>query len=81
MGVGYQHPKVLTAVREELEKLWHVVYSSHSIPRLLLAKRLSDLAPGGLNRALFQTIGADGVDASIRMAVKATVKQTMIPLW
>ena len=81
VGVGFQNPIVLSAVRDQLEKIWHVPYGWHSIPRLLLAKRLSELAPGGLDRVLFQTTGADGVDASIRMAVKATGKQTMISLW
>lgn len=81
LGVGIQHPKIISAVKEQLEELWHVPYPWHSVPRLLLAKRLSELAPGGLNRVLFQTTGVDAVDTSIRIAAKATGKQTMISLW
>ena len=81
LGAGIQNPRIIAAVKEELEKLWHVPYASHVVSRLLLTNRVTDLAPPGMNRLLFQTTGADAVDTSCRIAVKATGRQTMLSLW
>ena len=64
---GHAHPKINAAVREQLERLPHVMFAGFTHePAARLAAELTSLAPRGLDRCFF----ADSGSASIEVAVK-----------
>jgi adenosylmethionine---8-amino-7-oxononanoate aminotransferase len=68
---GHRHPKIDAALREQLDKVAHVTNLGGSNPTtILLAKRLVDIAPPGLNHVFFSDDGATSVEAAIKMALQ-----------
>ena len=68
---GHRHPKIDAAVRRQLDKVAHVTNLGSSNPTtILLAKRLVDLAPPGLNHVFFSDDGATSVEVAIKMALQ-----------
>src|SRR5712692_807064 len=80
MNVGHNHPRVMAAVREQLDRVTHtafqvVMYESY----LKLAQRLSDLAPGaGPKKAVFFSTGAEAVENAVKIARAHTGRPAVI---
>jgi adenosylmethionine-8-amino-7-oxononanoate aminotransferase len=64
---GYRHPALDDALRDQLARMAHVMFGglTHE-PAILLAQRLCELAPAGLERVFL----ADSGSVSIEVAVK-----------
>ena len=52
--VGFAHPRVIAAIKRQLDELSFCTRRYTCEPAIELAKRLGELAPGDLNRVLFQ---------------------------
>jgi len=80
MNVGHNHPRVMGAVREQLDRVTHtafqvVMYESY----LRLAERLCEVAPGDLpKKAIFFSTGAEAVENAVKIARAATGRQAII---
>jgi 4-aminobutyrate aminotransferase/(S)-3-amino-2-methylpropionate transaminase len=80
MNVGHGHPRVMEAVRSQLERVTHtsfqvVMYESY----LRLAQRLSEVAPGdGPNKAIFFSTGAEAVENAVKIARAFTGRPAVI---
>jgi len=80
MNVGHNHPRVMAAVREQLDKFTHtafqaVMYESY----LKLAQRLCDLAPGtSPKKAIFFSTGAEAVENAVKIARAHTGRPAVI---
>ncbi len=80
MNVGHNHPRVMAAVREQLDRVTHtafqvVVYESY----LRLAQRLSEVAPGdGPKKAIFFSTGAEAVENAVKIARAHTGRPAVI---
>jgi len=80
MNVGHNHPRVMAAVREQLERFTHtafqvVMYESY----LRLAERLCEMAPGGgPKKAIFLSTGAEAVENAVKIARAATGRPAVI---
>src|ERR1700724_1952387 len=80
MNVGHNHPRVRTAVREQLDRVTHtafqvVMYESY----LRLAERLCEVAPGdGAKKAIFFSTGAEAVENAVKIARAATGRPAII---
>ena len=80
MNVGHNHPRVMAAVREQLERVTHtafqvVTYESY----LRLAERLCEAAPGdGPKKAIFFSTGAEAVENAVKIARAATGRQAVV---
>src|SRR5216684_7964122 len=80
MNVGHNHPRVMAAVREQLERVTHtafqvVTYESY----LRLAERLCEVAPGdGPKKAIFFSTGAEAVENAVKIAREATGRSAVI---
>jgi len=75
--LGYMHPKVVGAVRKQLE---HMALSSRvffNAQTAALAKALSDLAPGDLKISFFSNSGTEAVEAALKLA-RLSTKRTHI---
>jgi len=68
---GYRHPRLDAAVREQLERMAHVMFGglTHE-PAVRLAERLTEIAPAGLERVFFADSGSVSVEVAIKMALQ-----------
>ncbi len=68
-NIGHNHPAVISAVREELERCGPAMIQSH-VPELAgeLAERLCRLAGGNLSKVFFCSSGSEGVEAAIKFS-------------
>src|SRR6202035_2063777 len=68
-NTGHNHPHIVEALQKELEARGPVMLQSH-VPELAgeLAKRLCELASGGLQKVFFCSSGSEGVEAAIKFA-------------
>jgi ornithine--oxo-acid transaminase len=72
-NTGHNHPYIVQALKDELDQCGPAMLQSH-VPELAgqLAKRLCDLAGGGLSKVFFCSSGSEGVEAAIKFARIAT---------
>ncbi len=69
-NIGASDPRVVEAAFAQARDITHVRSNYDSIPLLRLAKRLSDLAPGDLNRVGFCLHGSLAVEMAMKIAMK-----------
>lgn len=75
--LGYQHPKVVAAVREQLA---HMALSSRvffNSKTAQLARELAQIAPGDLQISFFSNSGTEAVEAALKTA-RLSTKRTKI---
>ena len=66
---GHQHPKLDAALREQLQRIAHCTSLGASNPTTIrLARRLAEIAPGGLEHVFFSDDGATAVEVALKMA-------------
>ncbi|MFQ2414314.1 4-aminobutyrate--2-oxoglutarate transaminase [Aeromonas caviae] len=70
LNTGHNHPKVVAAVREQLEKFSHTCFQVTPYPGYIeLAEKLNALVPGPTpKRTLFLSTGAEAVENAIKIA-------------
>ncbi|MEC6541549.1 aspartate aminotransferase family protein, partial [Klebsiella pneumoniae] len=68
VNIGYQHPRVLAAMKSQLETLVTIAPATANLARGEAAKRIVDLAPAGFSKVFFTNAGADANENAIRMA-------------
>lgn len=66
---GHDREEVLTAIREQIERLPHATFLGLTNPPAIhTAERLIELSPEGLTRAFFSENGAAAVEVALKMA-------------
>ena len=78
---GFGHPKIVAAVREQMERLPFCPRRYTNEPAIRLARRLVELAPGDLNRVLFAPGGTSAIGIALKLARAATGRYKTISLW
>ncbi len=78
-NVGHNHPRVLAAAREQMEKMSHsaVGITLHE-PLLRLAQALPDVMPPGMNMFFFGNSGTEAVEGAIKLARYVTGRPAII---
>lgn len=64
--LGYRHPRLVKALREEAAGVWHVSNLFYSPAQGLLAERL--LAASGMSRVFFCNTGTEATEAALKFA-------------
>lgn len=75
--LGHSHPRIVSAVQKQVEKVVHLFSGMLSRPVVELAERLAALAPG-LDRVLLLSTGAESNEAAIRIAKLVTGKHEIV---
>jgi adenosylmethionine-8-amino-7-oxononanoate aminotransferase len=66
---GHRVPEIDQAVRDQLDRVAHTtLLGLGSVPSIVLARRLVELAPPGLTRVFFSDDGATAVEVALKMA-------------
>ena len=81
VNAGHNHPKVIAAAKAQMDKLVHCcTYVYYNPPAALLAKRLSEIMPGKLQKTFFGNSGAEAVEGAMRLAKQFTGKKELVAL-
>ena len=67
-NIGHQHPKVVTAIKEQADLLTTVAPSHANLARGEAAKRVLERAGTNFSKVFFTNAGADAVENAIRLA-------------
>ena len=80
MNVGHAHPRVMKAVREQLDRATHTSFQvAHYESYLRLAERLCEVAPiDGPKKAIFFSTGAEAIENAVKIARAATGRPAVI---
>ena len=80
LNVGHRHPRVMAAVREQLDLYTHTAFQVVAYePYIELAERLNALAPmSGPAKTILFTTGAEAVENAVKIARAATGRSGVI---
>ena len=79
--VGFGHPRVVEAIREQMDTLPFCTRRYTNIPAIELARRLTELAPGSLGKVLFAPGGTAVVGIALKLARMATGRFKTLSMW
>ena len=80
MNVGHRHPRVVEAVKEQVDKFWHICLSDFYYPSAVeLAEKMEKIAPmSELPRFYFGNSGTEAVEAAAKLAMYHTRRTKFI---
>jgi len=79
--VGYGNPRVLEAIRTQLDTLPFCPRRYTNVPAIQLAKKLTELAPGDLGKVLFAPGGTTAIGMALKLARAATGRFKTLSMW
>lgn len=79
--IGYGHPKLVAAVKAQLDALSFAPRRFTCEPAVELAETLAALAPGDLGKVLFTTGGSDAIEVALKIARAATGRFKTVSFW
>jgi 4-aminobutyrate aminotransferase len=79
--IGYGHPKLIAAIKAQLDALSFAPRRFTCAPAVELAEKLAALAPGDLGKVLFTTGGSDAVEVALKLARAATGRFKTVSFW
>jgi 4-aminobutyrate aminotransferase len=79
--VGFAHPKVIAAIKKQLDELCFCVRRYTCEPAIKLAEKLGQLAPGDLNRVSLAPGGTSAIGMALKYARVATGRFKFVSLW
>src|SRR3954449_9651459 len=68
VSIGYGHPKVVAAIKEQAEKLATIGPPMATEPRSTLGRLLAEVTPGNLKMSFFTNGGAEANENAIKLA-------------
>jgi (R)-1-hydroxy-2-aminoethylphosphonate ammonia-lyase len=79
--IGYGHPRLIAAIKAQLDDLSFAPRRYTCEPAVALARKLAEVAPGGLSKVLFATGGSDAIEIALKVARAATGRFKTISFW
>jgi 4-aminobutyrate aminotransferase len=79
--VGFGNPRVIQAIVDQLKEMSFCTRRYTNIPAIQLARKLTELAPGDLNRVLFAPGGTSAIGMALKLARVATGRYKTISMW
>lgn len=66
---GHRRPEIDQAIRDQLDKVAHAtMLGNATVPAIMLAKRLVELAPDGIEKCFFSDNGSTAAEIAMKMA-------------
>lgn len=79
LNVGHRHPVVVEAVKEQLDRFWHICLSDFFYPQVVeLAEKLKGIVPMDDTMVYFGNTGTEAVEAAIKLAMYKTGRSQFI---
>src|SRR5256886_4249889 len=78
---GFGHTRVIAAIKEQLDELSFCTRRYTCETTVALAKKLTELAPGDLNRVLFAPGGTSAIGMALKLARLATGRYKFVSMW
>ncbi len=79
--IGYGHPKLIAAIKAQLDELSFAPRRFTCEPAVALAEKLATIAPGDLGKVLFTTGGSDANEVALKIARAATGRFKTVSFW
>ncbi|HZT43180.1 MAG TPA: aspartate aminotransferase family protein [Chthonomonadaceae bacterium] len=79
--VGFRNPRVVEAIKRQLDTLPFCTRRYTNLPAIQLAKKLAEVAPGRLNKVLFAPGGAEAMGIAMKLARVATGRFKTVSMW
>ncbi len=79
--LGYGHPRLIAAIKEQLDTLSFAPRRFTNEPAVALASKLAKMAPGAVGKVLFTTGGSDAIEVALKIARLATGRFKTISFW
>ncbi len=79
--IGYGHPRLIEAVKKQLDELSFAPRRFTCEPAVELAEALADRAPGDLGKVLLTPGGSDAIEVALRLARAATGRFKTVSFW
>ncbi|MGA1330345.1 MAG: aspartate aminotransferase family protein [Bacteroidia bacterium] len=78
--VGHRHPRVLEAVRDQLDRYWHtMVYGEHiQTPQVRLASLLTGVLGPGFEQVYLVNSGAEAIEGAMKLVKKVTGRRRLV---
>ncbi|MGZ4118300.1 MAG: aspartate aminotransferase family protein [Bacteroidia bacterium] len=79
-NIGHRHPKVIKAIRDQLDKYMHLMVYGEYIqsPQVQLAKLLSDNLPSRLSSVYFVNSGSEAIEGAMKLAKRFSGRTEII---
>ena len=79
-NVGHCHPKVVTAIKDQVDKYMHtMVYGEYiQSPQVKLATHLADNLPSNLSSVYFVNSGSEAIEGAMKLAKRFTGRTEII---
>jgi len=79
-NTGHRHPKVLRAIKKQLDAYLHVMVYGEFIetPQVQYAKLLTDYLPSSLNSVYFTNSGTEATEGAMKLAKRVTGRTQII---
>jgi acetylornithine/N-succinyldiaminopimelate aminotransferase len=79
-NVGHRHPKVIAAIKEQLDAYMHVMVYGEFVqsPQVHYAKLLTEHLPKSLNAVYFTNSGAEAVEGAMKLAKRTTGRTEIV---
>lgn len=76
--IGHSHPKVVAAMKAQLDRLIYAYPQTANEPRARLGKLLAELVPGDINKFFFTSGGAEANENAIKIARQYTGRHKIL---
>jgi len=81
VNAGHQHPKVIAAIHEQIEKLCYIGPGPSNERRAELCRVLAEVTPGDLTKTFLSSGGGTANENAIKIAKAFTGRQKIISRW
>jgi predicted acetylornithine/succinylornithine family transaminase len=78
--LGHSHPKIIEALKNQLDKIITVPGVLYSETRAKAAEKLVKIAPKGLDKVFFNNSGTEAIETAIKLARKYSQKPEIIAM-
>ncbi len=79
-NIGHRHPKVIEAIKGQLDKYLHVMVNGELVlsPQTAYAKLLTDNLPASLNSVFFTASGTEATEGGMKLAKRFTGRTQIV---